>query len=410
FLSIQSGANAAQSGDTIVVSAGTYGGFTTARSGAAGSPISFTRNGTDTVTITGQIVVNHNYITLNGFTTTFNDWYEGGSSIRVGYDSHLNHISVTKCHLIGNDPNTYLTVFYADDVLFDGNLMEGPKFYIGMVLGGQRHTISNNIFRNVVNVERIFNVAVSNSLWRGNEIYGLSWTGDQSVHPDIWQTINDGSIAQNNIIENNYIHDTGDTQVGNIETNSAGTNVSNWIFRNNLFANSGTLYNSGGAFKFYNNTYYRTGASNQATVLLYSGTGYGDASGAEFMNNIYIQDSNQGTFAVNMGNPTYTHDYNLVANTDFTPRSDFSEPHGVNGGNPQFTSVFSNCITNVCDFHIGSASAAKDKGTTIAGYSTDFAGNSRVAPWDIGVYEFGGVSAPTPTPLAAPTNLRIVSP
>ncbi|MGZ3814994.1 MAG: choice-of-anchor Q domain-containing protein, partial [Mucilaginibacter sp.] len=240
--------------------------------------------------------------------------------------------------------------------------------------------------------------------------YGLSWTGDQSVHPDIWQTINDGSIAQNNILENNYIHDTGDTQVGNIETNPAGTNVSNWTFRNNLFANAGTLYSSGGYFKFYNNTYYRTGANNQATVLLYNGTGYGDASGTEFKNNIYIQDPTQGTFFASMGNPTYTHDYNMVANTDFTPRSDFSEPHGVNGGNPQFTSVFSNCTINVCDFHIGFSSAAKDKGTTISGYSNDYTGNSRIAPWDIGAYEFGSGSALTPTALSAPVHLRIVTP
>jgi hypothetical protein len=404
FLTVQQGTNSAQAGDTVVVYAGTYRGFTTVRSGATNSYITLTRNGTDVVTITGQIAVNHNYITLNGFTTTFSDAYEGGAAIKVGQSSQLNHINVTNCRLIGNGANTYLTIFYADDVLFDSNVMEGPRFFIGMVLSGQRHIISNNVFKNVADVERIFNVAVSNSVWKNNEIYGLSWTGDQSVHPDIWQTINDGSIAQNNVIENNYIHDMGDAQVGNIETNSAGTNVSNWIFRNNVFANAGTFYVLGRNFKFYNNTYYRTGAGDQATVLLYKGTGNGDASGAEFVNNIYLQDSNQDAFGVSLGSPTYTHDYNFVANTNFTARSGFSEPHGINGGNPQFTSVKTNCITSACDFHIASTSAARDKGTPISGFTADKDGHARTVPWDIGAYEYTTGTSD----LSPPQNLIVI--
>lgn len=409
YKTIGKGSSSAQTGDTVVIHAGTYGGFSTSRSGSAGSYITFTRYGTETVTITGQIGVDHNYIALNGLTTTFSDSYEGGATIRVGYSSHLNHISVTNCHLTGSSANTYLTIFYADDVLFDGNLMEGkPTFFIGMVLNGQRHTISNNIFRNVVDVERIFNVAVSNSVFRGNEIYGLSWTGNQSVHPDIWQTINDGSIAQHNIIENNYIHDMGSAQVGNIETNSAGTNVSDWTFRNNTFANAGTFYVLGGSFKFYNNTYYRTGASGQAAVLLYSGTGNGNASGAEFKNNIFLQNTGQGFYGVSMGSPTYTADYNFGANTDYTARSGFSEPHGVNGGNPQFTAVATNCTTNTCDFHIGATSVVIDRGTTLTGFSTDEDGVSRPqgSAWDIGSNEYAAGTSTKPT---APTNVKVTA-
>lgn len=408
FQTVQNAADIAKSGDTVVILGGTYNGFKTVRSGAIGNSIAFTRNGTDIVTITGQISVDHNYITLNGLTTTFSDSYEGGATIRVGQSAHLNNIRVTNCHLIGNGTNTYLTTFYADDVLFDGNVMEGPRFFIGMVLNGQRQTITNNIFKNVVDFERIFNVASSNSVWRGNEIYGMKWTGNPSVHPDIWQTINDGSIAQNNIIENNYIHDMTDAQAGNVETNSSGTNVSNWIFRNNVFANAGTFYVWGSNFKFYNNTYYRTGAGNQATVMLYSGASFGNANGAEFKNNIYLLDANQEPFIVGMGNPTWTHDYNFVANTDFTMRSGFSEPHGVNGGNPHFTAITPNCTSNVCDFHIGSSSSARDKGAALPGFSTDKDGNPRTGTWDMGAYEFASGTT-TPAILAAPRNLRLVS-
>ncbi len=110
------------------------------------------------------------------------------------------------------------------------------------------------------------------------------------MHPDVWQTINDGSVSQNVIIENNYVHDSPKVQLGNTETNSSGSNVSNWTWRNNIFANMGTLYIWTGNFRFYNNTFYRSGSSNQAAVYLYQGT-YGNGSGAEFRNNIFLQDS-----------------------------------------------------------------------------------------------------------------------
>ncbi|MGJ0484005.1 MAG: hypothetical protein ACR65R_05650 [Methylomicrobium sp.] len=401
FLTVQKAVNIAQAGDNVVVHAGTYGGFKTARSGSAGNNITFTRNGTDTVTITGQIIVDHNYITLNGFTTSYSDSYEGGAAIRVGYSSRVNNIKVTNCHLSGNGSNTFPTVFYADDVIFDGNIMEGPQFFIGMVLNGQRYSITNNKFRNIKDVERVFNVAVSNSVWRGNEIYGLTWTGNASVHPDIWQTIQDGSTAKNNIIENNYIHDSPDVQVANTE--NTGTNVSDWTWRNNVFANAGTSYIHTGNFKYYNNTYYRVGASNQSTVFLYKDS-FGDASGAEFKNNIYVLATNQGYFGTVSGAPSYTHDYNFVANTDFSSRSGFSEPHGVNGGNPQFNSVASNCTTSTCNFHIGSTSVAKDKGTALSGFSADMDGNTRTTPWDMGGYESGAAVAYVLNP---PSNLRI---
>ena len=46
YTTIQAAVTAAQVGDTVVVFAGTYAGFATARSGVAGSPITITRNET----------------------------------------------------------------------------------------------------------------------------------------------------------------------------------------------------------------------------------------------------------------------------------------------------------------------------------------------------------------------------
>ncbi len=108
------------------------------------------------------------------------------------------------------------------------------------------------------------------------------------------------------------------------------------------------------------------------------------------------------------GNVTWTHSYNFVANTNFTTKGGWSESGGVNGGNPQFKAAFTNCITNACDFHIGSTSAAKDKGTTLSGFATDRGGVTRPqgSAWDIGAYEYpaGGSTSDTTAP-SNPTNL-----
>jgi hypothetical protein len=390
FRTLERASSIAQAGDTVTVRSGSYAGWSSRRSGTADSRITFAAKTGEIVTITSQILIEHSYITVDGFTTTYSGSSDGGAAIRVGYSSTVGNVTVTNNKISGNGSNTILVYLKGTDFLFDRNLMEGkPTFFIGMVQYGRRHTVSNNTFRNVVNVERLFNVGVSDSVWRDNEIYNFSWTGDSRVHPDIWQTINDGAIAQNNIIEKNYVHDSPSCQLGNTETNSSGTNVSNWTWRNNVFANMGTLYVWTGNFKFYNNTFYRSGSSSQVAVYLYQGT-YGNGSGADFKNNIFLQDSNQGAVAVASGNVTWTHNYNFFANTNFTSRSGWSEANGVNGGNPQFAAAFTNCITNVCNFRIGASSAALDKGTLLSAVTTDKEGTARPygAAIDIGAYEY----------------------
>lgn len=405
FLTIQKGVDIAQAGDTVTVAAGSgYAGFSSARSGVAGSPITITRRGADTVTLssaypTGQVRIEHNYITVNGLTFTLSDSYEGGASLRVGYSGQRNHITITNCRFSANGANTFIATLYADDVLFDSNDVAGPKFFIGLVQSGQRHTVSNSKFHDVTDVERVFNVAASNSSYIGNEIYGCTWTGNASVHPDIWQTIQDGSSAANVVIENNYIHDFNGCQAGNME--NTGSNVNNWTFRNNVFANTGTMYIHTANFKFHNNTYYRASTSGQATVLMYD-DGWGSADGAEFRNNIYILDGNQSAYGVSGGTVTYSANYNFAAVTGtWAAKSGFSEPNGTNGGNPQFVAAFANCMSNVCDFHVGATSAAVGKGTTLSGFTTDKDGAARSVPWDAGAYEYqsGGGLLPGPTNL-----------
>ena len=423
YTTIQACADAAQPGDTCDIYAGTYNGWSSVRSGSAGAGyVTFQHHGTDVVHLsatypTGQIVIKHSYIKLDGLTMTMSDSYEGGAQIRVGVSGQVNHITIVNCHFSANGINTFLVGLAADDVLFDSNLVEGPQYYIGLVQSGQRQTVSNNVFRNVTNVERVFNVAASNSLWTHNEFYNITYNaggpGGSNVHPDIWQTINDGSTAQHNIIEDNYVHDGfGGPQIGNIETDLAGSLVNDWTIRNNIFANYNTFFVWGGNFKFYNNTFYRIGLSDgRPAVLLYQGgTGNGNgqeggnASGAQFYNNIFVQDSNYGGgYGVSMGTVTYTYDYNYFATTStYGTHSGSPGTHGINGGNPQFILPSSGCLTNACDFHIGATSVVIDKGTTETGFSVDKDGKPRAVPWDIGAYEHNSAVGSAPS---APTGL-----
>jgi len=406
YTTIQAAANAAQPGDTVQVYAGTYAGFKTTRSGTPGNLITFRRNATDIVTVTGQVQIDHNYISINSFRFTYSNANEGGAALRVGYSSPVNHIEVSQSSFLVSGAQAFAAVFYANDLVFDENLIEGnPTIFIAVVANGQRQVYSNNTIRNIKNVERVFNVACSDSVFHGNEIYGLTWDNNNSVHPDIWQSIDDGSVATKVIIENNYVHDSPNVQLGAME----GHTVSDWTWRNNIFANMGTMYVHTGNFKFFNNTFYRSGSTYQAAVYLYS-TSSGNASGADFRNNLFVQDSTTGIAGVASGSVSWSHSYNFVANTDFTSRSGWSETGGVNGGNPQFVGPVTNCVTNKCNFRIGATSAAKDKGATLSGFAVDMVSTARPqgAAWDMGAYEYcvapncGTGTPPSPPPPPPP--------
>ena len=191
-------------------------------------------------------------------------------------------------------------------------------------------------------------------------------------------------IIENNICLNNQ------AQICNLEGNAANgySEISDIIFRNNIFVN---IYYQANCYaakcKWYNNTFYKCsiGPGAFSHVLLIAGPM------SEIKNNLFIECGPSGAFttygfyvidALATGSIA---DYNYVAGrNNFDSKTNFTEVHGINGGDPKFVNIAKN------NFRLLLGSNAIDKGTTINGLNTDIEGTQRPKgnANDIGAYEF----------------------
>jgi hypothetical protein len=224
-------------------------------------------------------------------------------------------------------------------------------------------------------------------------------------HPDLIQSFSvNGEIARNIVFERNLCVD-GDTQICQLSDDNSMGMVTNWTFRNNVFARIGSAANCGiGGCKWYNNTFYRC-TTNTGQVLNFQ---YDQVRGiswkGEVKNNAFVEcvdgTAGRGWYASDTNLTDFVADYNYVGGTNGAPKSStFQEAHGVNGGNPVFM------YPPILNFDLSATSCLVDKGTTISGFSTDIKGRVRPkgAAWDI-----GAVECLTNRPVQSPLNLRVV--
>ncbi len=117
YTTISACANAAGAGDTCLVFAGSYGGWTQSANGSAGKPITFQANAGDSVSITSGISISsRSYITIQGFKFT------------------------SSAHVTGNGSTQHCII--------DGNTMAGTHVFQindGLGSGGSDNVFSNNI-------------------------------------------------------------------------------------------------------------------------------------------------------------------------------------------------------------------------------------------------------------------------
>ncbi|MGZ3770012.1 MAG: hypothetical protein ACXVCP_10125 [Bdellovibrio sp.] len=414
FLTVQKGINTAQAGDTVSVHAGDYSsvGISSARSGSAGNQITIAAATGEQATLGTKIALSHNYIILKGFQlTNIPSDMTGLFAISGSYIEIRNNYIYS--NNAANFENSVGMVLGGSNNIVDGNTFDGksggpyqnvPAIWIPINFAGSWHTVSHNVIKNISNPERVFEINNgSNNTISDNEVYNTWWNNvSGKTHADIFQSWIAGA-GNNLIIERNYFHDI-EGQIGVFGTGGSGP----LYLRNNIFANiTSSLFIGMSNVHIDNNIFYHVATSGDS--IIYANDSKADISGFEFMNNaLYATGAADATGRgyLSISAPgTTTIDYNFMADGSNQPKSIFSgkEAHGVNGGNPKFNAVYSDCVMNVCQFSIAVDSVLTGKGTPISGFSTDYLNNIRVTPWDIGAYKSGSTS----NVLRAPLNLRI---
>ena len=413
FLTVVKGVSTATTaGDILNVHTGDYSGegaITSQAAGSSGSIITIQGHDTDVVTLS-RIVVDHEYNKWDKFTLANPGNSCDGSSAAIRVLKPNTTISNMKA--TGHDVSNCLSECpigvliegtSALTTIIENNTFDGGYWFIVFAFH-RPATVQNNIIRNVIDVERIFDVLFTSSsvtdatIITGNEIHSYTSPGTKcSNHPDIFQVVDQGgtSSALNWVITNNYFHDCQSS----IGINEAAAVSTGWIFRNNVFANirdqmSLLTENT----KVQNNTFFQV-ALTQAGVM--------DCSydSVEIRNNVIIganATSTQGMINIqNEATPTLGYNFfslpkaNSYGARDSGAYDAIKGTGSINGGDPKLVAVYDDCVANECNFNILVDSPLKDVGATLTGFSTDKNGVTRPqgAAWDIGAYEYNGLGS-----------------
>lgn len=203
---IQHAADRVQPGDTVIVHAGTYTGFTVETNGTQAAPIAFSCDGE--VAIDGAATTNRDaievdgaYVTIDGFTVTH--------ATRAGIAVlEADHVTIRNNKADQNGKWGIFTAF-ANELTIEGN--ETSR-------SGEQHGIyaSNTCDHPVIR---------GNKVW-GNAMCGIHMNGD----------ISQGGVGliTNAVVENNVIYDNG--TAGGSAINGDG--VQNATIRNNVLDNN----------------------------------------------------------------------------------------------------------------------------------------------------------------------------
>jgi len=364
WLTIQHAADRVQPGDTVIVSAGTYTGFTVGAQGTAAAPIRFTGDGT--VNIDGAATANRDaievdgaYVTIEGFTVTHAT--RAGISVIVA-----DHVTIRKNKTDQNGKWGIFTAF-ANNVDIEDN--EASR-------SGEQHGIyaSNASDSPVIR---------GNTVW-GNAMCGIHMNGDISQGGN--------GLVTNALVENNYIHDNG--TAGGSAINGDG--VQNATIRNNVLDNnhaSGiSLYQIDGAAPSTGNVVVNN-TIRMATTARFAINIQDGSTGNTLRNNILLDAApNRGAIDIDSASlPGLASDHNAGTNA-------WSIDGGVmtlaawktrTGGDAHSFVASEAELFASGTLELRDGSPAIDSGDATGAPATDFAGTARPqgAGFDIGAYE-----------------------
>jgi hypothetical protein len=312
YSTIQAAVNAASAGDTVIVHAGTYAGFTVNNSGTAdNNRLIVTANGNNVLINSGGssegrvLVSNSDYVTIEGFTI------EGAS----GYCLAARDASATspmhgvsfQFNTVRNCGSTNIYMSQAADSLILGNVSYNSLTSHGIYLsnaGSDNDVIkANRCYGNAKNGLH-FNGDISN----GGDGLHSNITVDSNVFYDNTANGIDADGVYDSLFINNLIYGNGGRGIRGFQIDAAA-GVANLTFINNTIVNNAgwgiRLTEDAGGHVFFNNVImgngdaciatdnsnlqsdnniYSTGCSftvnNEATVLNYTSwtTTYSDSS------------------------------------------------------------------------------------------------------------------------------------
>jgi hypothetical protein len=378
-------------GDTAIVNAGQYNEIvSTARDGAAGKPITIRASGN---VVTKTFNIRHDYTTIEGFEMT------------AANQGHMMTITASYCQILNNtihDTGASWGVIRMNGNDITGCLIKGNRFYSStgpgndlplIIVSGRNNVVEGNEIGPAKDLD-VFRIWGDGNVIRDNYIHDITFSAGSDAHMDVFQTFGVGGdgdvVARNIVFEGNRIINF-EGQIGMTEHNGSAAGMRDWDIRNNVFVNVPQQANIGiPNMRFYNNTFYNVGASNELVLRTYDSLPKGESTGARIFNNIIITAANVDRYsgAISISGPWVSADYNYVANVNgFGALRGSTEAHGINGGDPRFVDVSANV------FDLLSGSPAIDQGVTLTGFGEDFSGTARPQgrAWDIGAFEYRGV-------------------
>lgn len=403
---IQKAANSMLPGDTAIVMRGRYSEtVTTVRAGTALAPVTFRGDGDASVI---RFKLHHAFNRLENFDLSGGDVPNGAAV----------HVAASNVRITGNRFVDIGTNMYGILTVMPNGTVPWPyvtNLYIGentfrRVYG---HNVCVFADRSVIESNRIHDTFMDGfRIWgeyttiRGNTVSNLYVEG--SNHPDVIQTF--GSAGTNHysrhiVFENNMAFDSY-CQPCNL-SNSGNPLIGDWTFRNNVFAN---IYGQGNMgiprVRWINNTFYRVASNLNYAITFLKQTDF-DGEDGVVQNNAFVACGKYDTGAYGYYyvapaiSNRFTADYNYVAGFPpaYAAKSGFTEPRGVNGGDPRFANATG------LDFMIAADSPALERGMTQSGFNYDIRGMLRPLgrKWDIGAYED---AADLPAPPKPPKKVR----
>lgn len=416
WLTVQKAASTVAAGDTVIVKAGTYGErvWVNGANGTSGSPITFQASGAVTL---GSFYVFREWYVFDGFSYngTGAGTYDGLVELAAGAKNIqiLNSIfdTTAACYHVSSFQ------LAASNILVSGNSFLDTTYH-SVSIQGTHYTVVSNRWESP-NGGDALRLLCSNSQVRHN-----TWTNWSNLigsvnHSDAIQSFSDnGEIATNNVIAFNVMINCVSNQIGNIGDSGNVGRVSDWTWYNNLFVSvDWAMSIAAPKFRFYNNTFVLSGNNTGAPILFlyFAEETWGKAHYCEAIGNIFYHcgadpaNAAQGWYySTDLASLTgFVADYNLVVGTGAgtTKNSNWTalgrEAHGINGSDPLFVGSGS--------YSLQAGSPAIGAGSDLSAvFTTDLAGNTRSAPWDIGAYEYTPPSGVTWTVGTATVGTLIV--